>query len=199
MMAGKFITIEGIDGCGKSTQAKRMANWVRTRGVPVLLTREPGGTGLGEQLRELVLSVQMSPETEVLTLLAARSHHCSEVIAPALNEGRWVICERFTDSTIAYQGFGGKLDLCWLVQWCMATCSIEPDLTFWLSVDPQAAQARIHKRNPDRIEARGRSFWADVDRGFALLAATNRRRIRMIDGNLPEDLVAEAIAQQLPI
>jgi len=182
-MAGAFITMEGIDGSGKSTQARLLAERLKAEGFCVRLTREPGGTPAGEKLRELVLSPEyrIAPEAELLLYLADRSIHVSEVIRPALADGCVVICERYADSTLAYQGYGRGLELGLLRQLnLMATGGLQPDLTVVL--DLPAAVARLDEERLDRLELEGRGFQERVAEGFRRLAAEEPSRMRVIDG-----------------
>jgi len=182
-MAGAFITMEGIDGSGKSTQARLLAERLKAEGFCVRLTREPGGTPAGEKLRELVLSPEyrIAPEAELLLYLADRSIHVSEMIRPALADGCVVICERYADSTLAYQGYGRGLELGLLRQLnLMATGGLQPDLTVVL--DLPAAVARLDEERLDRLELEGRGFQERVAEGFRRLAAEEPSRMRVIDG-----------------
>ncbi len=180
---GRFITAEGIDGAGKTTHLDAAEAWLRQRGQTVLRTREPGGTVLAEALRELLLHQAMDPLTEVLLVFAARRDHLREVIEPALAAGTWVLCDRFTDATFAYQGSGRGFDLqvlATLEAWVQQ--GRQPDLTLWFDVDPAiAAGRRAAAREPDRFEAQGLAFFKRVRDGYAARAAAEPTRFARID------------------
>ena len=169
LLAGRFITIEGIDGAGKSTQVERVAARWRAAGLEVVRTREPGGTPLAESLRELVLHRTMDTLTETLLVFAARRDHLREVVEPALARGAVVLCDRFTDATFAYQGGGRGFDLAVLAQlehWVQQ--GRQPDLTFWFDLAPEiAARRRAAARAPDRFESEDIAFFAAVREGYA--------------------------------
>lgn len=187
MARGKFITLEGIDGAGKSTHIQYLAELIRGLGHSAVLTREPGGTPLGEKLRTLVLSESMHAETETLLMFAARREHIVSVIEPALARGDWVISDRFTDASYAYQGGGrgvseSKIRL--LEQWVQGELS--PDLTLLFDLDTIAAKARQTKagRVPDRFEQQKRDFFDAVRSNYLARAAQFPARIRRIDSSL---------------
>lgn len=196
-MAGRFIVFEGGEASGKTTQAARLAV-----DLDAVLTREPGGTPIGERLRELLLDPVLpapSVRTEVLLLLAARAQHVAEVIEPALAAGRDVVCDRFTGSTVAYQGFGRGLDpgeLIELSAW--AAAGREPDVVILLWVDQKEAAARLVGRGrPDRIEGEGAAFFEKVAEGFRAQAAADPERWRTVDGNGGVDEVAARVRAAL--
>jgi dTMP kinase len=194
-MKGLFITLEGIDGGGKSTQAARLAQWLEREGRCVVLTREPGGTPVGERLRELVLSPDnhIVPEAELFLYLADRAVHVAEVIRPALERGCVVICERYTDSTVAYQGYGRGLDRDLLRRLNdMATGGLAPDLTLVLDLPPE--RARLDASRLDRLESAGDAFVARVAEGFRALARAEPERVKLVDGTPPIEAVQEQIA-----
>lgn len=181
---GLFVTIEGIDGCGKSTQAGLLAEFFRSKGHAVVHTFQPGGTGLGRSIREWVLQGRMgaiAPVTESLLMASDRSHHVHTVIQPALAVGSVVICERYADSMEAYQGYGTKvpLDIIRTLN-DLATGGLAPDLTVLLDIDPEAALLRRGK-DPDRIEGRGRDFYHDVRQGYLNLSAEHKDRYVVLD------------------
>jgi len=183
MAAGLFITLEGIDGCGKTTQARLLADWLRELGHRVRLTREPGGTETGEELRKLVLSPgrSVAPEAELFLYLADRSLHVAEVVRPALAEGGVVVCERYTDSTLAYQGYGRGLDLKLLRRLNeLATGGLVPDLTVVL--DLPADKARLDAARLDRLESEEAGFSERVAEGFRELARSEPERVKMVNG-----------------
>ncbi|MFZ9282018.1 MAG: dTMP kinase [Prochlorococcaceae cyanobacterium] len=178
---GRFVVLEGIDGCGKSTQLQALAAWLPASGllesgVEVRLTREPGGTALGQALRELLLHPPggAAPETtaELLLYAADRAQHVQQLIEPALAAGHWVLSDRFSGSTAAYQGYGRGLSLETIAQLeQIATGGLQPDLTLWLDLPLAEACRRRGHRPADRIEAAGDAFLARVHQGFAQLAA----------------------------
>lgn len=182
-MSGRFITVEGIDGAGKSTHVEAVAAWWRARDVDVVLTREPGGTALAEQLRELVLHQAMDALTESLLVFAARRDHLLNCIEPALARGATVLCDRFTDATFAYQGGGRGFDLAVLAQleaWVQQ--GRQPDLTLWFDLPPaMAAARRAAARAPDRFERQDEAFFARVREGYARRQALAPGRFARVD------------------
>ena len=195
-MSGIFITLEGIDGSGKSTQARLLLDWVRRQGRRARLTREPGGTAVGAQLRAVVLSPDnhITPEAELFLYLADRSLHAAEVVQPALEAGEIVICERHTDSTLAYQGYGRGLDLALLRQLnSIATGGLVPDLTIILDIAP--SQARLDATRLDRLESEEREFGERVAEGFRALARAEPERIRLVDGRAEIDVVHTEVTE----
>lgn len=191
MSSGRFISFEGIDGAGKSTQIAAVAKWFQANGQEVLLTREPGGTPLAEELRSLVLNRSMDSLTEVLLMFAGRRDHLETVIAPALAAGKTVLCDRFTDSSFAYQGGGRGIPfdvLNHLADWVQQ--GREPDLTLWFDLPiEQAAGRRSKVRNADRIEAQQQDFFERVRAGFAARAAQAPHRVIRIDASATSDEV----------
>lgn len=191
----RFITFEGIDGAGKSSHIDALADWLRRRGLQVLVTREPGGTPLAEQLRELVLHQPMDSLTEALLVFAARRDHLQTVIGPALSAGQVVLCDRFTDASFAYQGGGRGFDLDTLArleQWVQA--GRQPDLTVWFEVPAAvAAERRGAVRQPDRFEAQDLAFFERVIGGYEGRCQADPQRFVRIDA-LP---ARERVWQQL--
>lgn len=183
MARGKFITFEGIDGAGKSTHLAFVAELLRASGKNVVVTREPGGTPLGEKLRELLLHEKMHLETEALLMFAARREHLAQVIEPALERGDWVISDRFTDATFAYQGGGRKLPLEKLEaleQWVHP--DLQPDLTLLFDVPLDVARARLDAaREPDKFEREKADFFVATRKEYLRRAAEFPRRFRVID------------------
>jgi len=198
-MAGMpFITFEGSEGCGKSTQVQLLATHLKILGVPFLVTREPGGTAIGESIRELLQfapqSVGMTPETELLLFEASRSQLVREVIKPALERGECVIADRFFDSTTVYQGAARKLDRKVVRQLnAFAVGDCVPDITFWLDVDLETARSRMQQpRRPDRMEQQTVEFYEQVRDGYQELAKWQRDRIVVIKGwQSPHDIEKE--------
>jgi dTMP kinase len=192
---GVFITLEGIEGCGKSSQAVRLATRLRREGHSVVETREPGGTPLAERVRDILLSSSaepVAPECEAHLILASRSQHVARVIRPALARGAIVVCDRFSDSTLAYQGYGRGLDLGALGRLNrFAAGGLTPDLTLLLDVPVTAGLARRRReRDQNRLDRETRSFHRRVRDGFLRLAARHPARIKIIDGSADPDTVA---------
>jgi len=194
-----FITFEGSEGCGKSTQVQRLAARLEKLGIPFLITREPGGTAIGESIRELLQfapqSAGMTPETELLLFEASRSQLVREVIKPALESGQCVIADRFFDSTTVYQGVARKLDRRIVRQLnAFAVADCVPDVTFLLDVDLKTARSRMQQpRRPDRMEQQSDEFYEKVRDGYQELARWQRDRIVMIEGWQAPDDVEKAI------
>ena len=183
-----FVTFEGSEGCGKSTQVQLLANRLDMMGVPFLITREPGGTAIGESIRELLQfapqSAGMTPETELLLFEASRSQLVREVIKPALESGNCVIADRFFDSTTVYQGVARKLDRKIVRQLnAFAVGDCIPDITFWLDVDLETARARMKgPRRPDRMEQQADEFYEKVRDGYQELAKWQKDRVVIVQG-----------------
>jgi dTMP kinase len=194
-----FVVIEGIEGSGKSTLLSALAAALRSDGHEVVVTREPGGTPLGDAVREIFLnrSISIAPLTESLLVNAARAQHVAEVIQPALEAGRVVLCDRFTDSTLAYQGYGRGLDLESLRSVCaIAAGGLEPGLTLLLDAPVNVVRARLRERSAvvDRIESEDDGFLERVRSGFlALTRASSRHRV--IEATLPPERVLEEALQ----
>lgn len=192
-----FISLEGIDGAGKSTHIAALAQWWRARGREVVLTREPGGTPLAERLREMVLHEPIDPLTESLLVFAARREHLVKVIEPALARGAVVLCDRFTDATFAYQGGGRGFDWAVLVQledWVHG--HRQPDLTFLFDVSPEVAEARrAAVRQPDRFEAQDLAFFTRVRQAYERRRAAQPDRFALIDATqAPESVGSQVLA-----
>lgn len=196
---GRFITAEGIDGAGKTTHLDAVEDWLRSRGHAVLRTREPGGTPLAEALRELVLQRPMDVLTEALLVFAARRDHLQQVIEPALAAGQWVLCDRFSDASFAYQGSGHGLDLGVLgalESWVQR--GRQPGLTLWFDADPAVAAARrAAVRSPDRFEAQDLDFFHRVRAGYAARAAAAPARFVRIDADAATAQVRQAVLAAL--
>ena len=188
---GRFITLEGIDGAGKSTHAGWIAAEVAARGHAVIATREPGGTPLGETLRELVLRHPMSHDAETLLMFAARREHLEHVIRPALARGDWVLCDRFTDATFAYQGGGHGVPAARIAElegWIQGDC--EPDLTLLFDVPPEVSRARLalaeaEGRSLDKFETEAQAFFERVRGAYLARAAAAPQRFRVVDSARP--------------
>ena len=203
MACGRFITFEGGEGCGKSTQVVRLAAALEERGLNVLLTREPGGTRLSELIRTLLKDEAEDPpvdRAELLLFLAARAQLVRNVIAPALKAGTWVISDRFSDSTVAYQGYGRGLPVDFVRAANDFACEgLRPDLTFLLDLDPETAERRMRGReaatntSADRIERAGSGFHARLRKGFLELAAAEAPRFSVVDASKSPDEVASVV------
>jgi len=190
----QFITFEGGEGSGKTTQIKLAADWLSERGIPVLSTAEPGGTPLGRKIREILLnrgSWAIGAEAELLLFAAARAQHVRETILPALEAGKWVLCDRFADATLAYQGFGRELNVAFIRTLNdFSTCLLKPDLTLLFDLPAEAGLERAKKRTAgvrpeaaeDRFEQEERAFHGRIRDGYLTLAAEEPQRFRIIDG-----------------
>jgi dTMP kinase len=184
MNRGRFVTVEGVDGAGKSTHIAWIAARLRARGAKVIVTREPGGTPLAERLRELVLAQPMDAVTETMLLFAARADHVGQVIAPALKAGTWVLCDRFTDATFAYQG-GGKGVPAELIAHLAQVShdGLLPDRTLVFDCPYEVSRERLNGtgRAPDRFEREDREFFERVRQAYLALARSDPERVRVIE------------------
>lgn len=197
-MRGLFITFEGTEGCGKSSQLDRLSRHLTRRGHPIVKTREPGGTVLGEQIRKVLLNVKnhgLDPRAELFLYLASRAQHLREVICPALKKGRIVLCDRFSDATLAYQGFGRQLDMKAVrIAVDDAAGGLQPDVTLLLDLDVQLGLARVKNRGKsNRLDREHRAFHERVRCGYLWLAKTQGRRIYVVDASRGIDAVAQDI------
>jgi dTMP kinase len=196
MQRGRFITFEGIDGAGKSTQIAFLVDHLRAQGREVVVTREPGGTELGEALRALVLNRHMDPRTETLLMFAARAEHLAQVIRPALAAGRWVVCDRFSDATFAYQSGGRQLpgtDVEALERWVHP--DLQPDFTLLVDVPPAVAAQRLAAARPaDRFEAEQTAFFERVRAAYLWRAGRDPRRFVILDGTRTPEQIRQQIA-----
>jgi dTMP kinase len=198
---GLFISFEGIDGAGKSTHIAGLAEALSSKGCKVTLTREPGGTGLAEKLRALILNDAMDALTESLLVFAARRDHVETVIRPALARGEIVLCDRFTDATFAYQGAGRGFDLqtlATLETWVQSQAGqvLQPDLTYWFDLNPSLAAERLASaRVPDKFESQPVAFFEAVRSGYAARAQADPQRFARIEANQSREAVfADVIA-----
>ncbi len=198
-LTGSFITFEGIDGAGKSTHIEALRQRLLSQGRTVVLSREPGGTVLAEQLRGLVLSQPMDDVTEALLMFAARRDHVEQVIKPALAQGHTVLCDRFSDATFAYQGGGRGLDWTLLQQLeQIVHAGLQPQLTLWFDLPPAiAAQRRAAARSPDRFEQLDQAFFERVREGYARRVTESPARFLRVDASKSVDEVWESIAKAL--
>ena len=196
---GKFITFEGLDGVGKSTQLENLAGWLRERGIDVVTTPEPGGTAIGQKLRGVLLSSRtegLSPLAELALMFADRAQHIDELILPALHRGQWVLCDRFTDSSLAYQGAGRELGSALVIELHKLLCrGLWPDLTILMVSDPAASVARARRRNTQqsrraqadesRFEQENRAFYQRVHQAYLALAEREPQRVVKVDARDP--------------
>ena len=195
---GKFITFDGIDGAGKSSHIASVVTLLQSRGLTVVSTREPGGTPLGEKLRELLLHEPMHLETEAMLMFAARREHLAQVIEPALARGEWVVCDRFSDATYAYQGGGRGLDkqkCAELERWVHG--HLQPDLTFIFDLAPAAASERIaaQGRELDRFERERSDFHARVRQAYLERAASAPQRILVINADQTLEVIKKQVKE----
>jgi dTMP kinase len=196
---GRFVTFGGIDGAGKSTQIAFVDGWLRGRGVDVLLTREPGGTPIGESLREMILQRPMQPRTETLLMFAARCEHVLAVIEPALAAGRWVLCDRFTDATYAYQSGGRGIpeaDVAALARWVHP--GLQPELTVLFDLEPRIAAERLARaRRSDRFETEQRDFFNRVRQHYLSRARAEPGRFVVVDTSQDKAVVQAKLVEAI--
>ncbi len=208
---GRLITFEGLDGCGKSTQLEKLAKALRADGFPITVTREPGGTAMGEKIRNLLLdsaTAGLSPMAELALMFASRAQHLKEVVQPALTEGRIVLCDRFTDSTEAYQGGGRKIGIEPVLALHMIVCgNLQPDLTILMDSDVNASVERARRRNvarasgssrekhdENRFEQESRAFFGRVRQAYLAIAAREPERVFLVDARgTPEETHASIV------
>ncbi len=200
-MNGRLITIEGIEGVGKSTNLEFVADWLRQQGKNVVVTREPGGTPVAEEIRSILLQPgrQLSSECELLLMFAARAVHLEEVVRPALCRGDWVVCDRFTDASYAYQGGGRGLATEMIDELkSRVQQGLEPDLTILLDVPMEVSEQRRKKRGgTDRFEAEQLAFFTRVKASYLDIAAAEPERVKLVDASLPLPQVQQQIATVL--
>lgn len=207
-MSGLFITFEGIDGCGKSTQRDLLAEELKRRGLDVLVTREPGGTAIGEDIRKILVSdasVHIAPTTELLLYVAARAQHVAELIRPALEAGRIVVSDRYTDSTVAFQGYGRGLDLEMIATLNkFATGDLRPDITIVFDLAPATARGRLGSRPIGGLlgafDEQHSDFHERMRQGYLKMARNEASRIRVVDASgSVEETQAKVLALVLPM
>ena len=202
-MKGKFIVFEGPDGSGKTTQIKLLHKFLIDKKCDVVTTREPGGTNISEAIRNILLdpeNSEMVARTEAFLYASARAQHVEELIVPAINEGKDVLCDRFVDSTLAYQGYGRNLDIEFLSQLNhLATGGLKPDLTFLLDIPPEKAKNRIRstRDSEDRIELEAEEFHVRVRAGFLELAKDNSKKYKVIDASLEITEISKIIMNEV--
>ena len=199
---GRFISFEGTEGVGKTTAIEQLCTRLQARGIDHLRTREPGGSPFAERLREILLdpNTAINDDTELLLMFAARCDHMQQVILPALQRGTWVICDRFTDSTVAYQGFGradGDATVCAKIDMLIEQFVLQlPALTLWLDLPVSEGMARANKRSAaDRFEQQATEFFTRVHQGFSVLASEQPERIQRIDASGSADEVSARVWQ----
>jgi len=205
---GFFITFEGIEGCGKTTQIGHLTAYLEKTNRPFLLTREPGGTAIGDRIRQILLSSEnskMEPAAEFFLYMAARVQHIRQVVLPALQEGKIVLCDRYADATVAYQGYGRGLDLNWIEETHRRVLgSVKPRLTFLLDLPVEEGLRRAWKRmenqavKEDRFEKEALAFHQRVREGYLLLARMEPQRIIVLDGMRDEQSLHQEIVNHLP-
>ena len=192
-----FITFEGIDGSGKSTQAKLLIDRLSSLNIENLFLREPGGTTISEEIRTVLLNNrkdEMSSHTEALLMCASRAQLTKDVIIPEMKAGKWIIADRFADSTLAYQGGGRGIDLDWLIRLNkFATYGVEPDLTFYIDIDPEVGFKRREDLASDRIENAGLEFQIDIRKKYLQIVKNFSNRIVKVDGNLSVEDISKFI------
>ena len=200
MKTGLFITFEGIDGAGKSTQLSNAIDYVKGLGRPFIETREPGGTELGERIRSLILDGKnkISAEAETMMMFSARLEHLNSVIKPALDDGKIVLCDRFTDATYAYQGFGSGVDLSFIENLeRIVQNDLQPDRTFFFDLDTQTANARIAGRELDRFESEAIDFHQRVREGYLARAKAYSQRFSIINADRSADEIKGDLLDEL--
>jgi len=205
MSRGLFITFEGPEGSGKSTQSKRVHQHIASRGLNALWTREPGGTPVGDKIRSILIDPEnagMSDLTEVLLLAACRNQHVDQVITPGVEAGKIIVCDRFADSTLAYQGYGRGVDMSHLIYLHnMVTKGLAPDLTILVDIESERGLARVQSRGEvqggDRIEREGLEFHRKLRKGYLEMASNYPARYEIIDGDRTQDEVFQDILERL--
>lgn len=199
MKKGLFITFEGIDGCGKTTQIKLLQEYLENKGYTVILTREPGAKGLGEKLREILLNYDgdVSSNCESFLFLADRAQHIDTIIKPAIDKGTIVLCDRHIDSTVAYQGYGRELNLEQIKYLNnIATNGVKPDITFILDIDIDTSLERIGKGR-DRMENAGRKFFERVRNGYIEISKQEPARVKLLNGKDAIETIQQKITEQI--
>lgn len=196
MRKGLFISLEGPDGSGKSTQIEYLRNFFRNNNIDAVFTREPGGTAIGEKLRAIILdknNAEMSDMTEALLYAASRAQHVNELIKPALEQGKVIVCDRFIDSSIAYQGYGRNLGDGVRIMNELAIEGCMPDLTFFLDLDPEIGKSRIRAEEEDRLEREALAFHKSVYNGYKELAERYKDRFITIDASKTKEEMRDSV------
>jgi dTMP kinase len=194
MPRAPLITFEGIEGAGKTTLAQHLADWLQVQGIPVELTREPGGSTLGKHLRPFLLHEPLDAWAELFLFLADRRQHTLQVILPALKQGIWVVCDRYADSTLVYQGYGRGLDIALIYQLnALATTNLTPDLTVLIDLPVEHALARANA--PNRFEAETQAFHTRVREGYRAVARAEPSRFVLLDGRQPLEVLKTSLEQ----
>ena len=197
-MKGRFVTLEGVDGAGKSTHQQFVADFLATKAPHVIQTREPGGTELAERLREAILENPMAPEVETLLIFAARADHVTRVIRPALDAGTWIVCDRFTDASVAYQGAGKGVPADLIQRLSDAAHGgLAPDRTFVFDCSYEVSQKRLAGKRLDRFEREDRAFFERVRERYLELAKAEPKRVRVIDAAQPLPDIRKALERNL--
>jgi len=198
-MKNKLIVFEGTDGCGKTTQMQLCYEWMQGLGLPVVTTREPGGTELGKDLREILLNKSLYKIAELFLYLADRAQHIQEVIVPNLMEGKYVLCDRYIDSTFAYQGYGRDIDPSFIFELNnLATNGLKAGMTVWINVDVEVGLRRkATRRNLDRIEKEDINFHLRIQKAYNFLYKLKRHPIIQVDGNRKKEDVQAIIQHHL--
>lgn len=199
MKKGLFITFEGTDGCGKTTQIELLKRYLEEKGYKVVLTREPGAKGLGEKLREILLNYNgdVSSNCESFLFLADRAQHIDMLIKPAIERGEVVLCDRHTDSTVAYQGYGRGLNLNQIKMLNdIATNGVKPDMTFVFDIDIETAQKRVGKTK-DRMESAGIEFFKRVRQGYLEIAKSEPERVKVLDATQTIEIIANQVKEYI--
>lgn len=200
-MDNKFITFEGIEGAGKTTAIDIISSFLQENGLDCLVTREPGGTTAGEKIRDILLDNEskLDNETELLLLFAARYQHINEIIVPALKDNKWVICDRYIDASLAYQGYGRGVEIKTIGNLIDTyACKAIPDITFLLDIDVDTAFLRFEKnREKDRFENLNKDFFEKVRLGYIDIAKKNPERIKIINANQDAGSVANEITREI--
>lgn len=201
MSKGLFITFEGADGCGKTTQLNLLKEYLINKNFDVLVTREPGAKGLGEKLRDILLNYdgEVSSRCESFLFLADRAQHIDTIVKPALDKGQIILCDRHTDSTVAYQGYGRGLDIEQINKLNnIATDGLKPDLTFVFDIDIETSMSRVGTEK-DRMESAGNDFFNRVRNGYLEIAKNEPKRVKVIDATRPIDKVFESVLKEFNI
>ncbi len=199
MKKGLFITFEGTDGCGKTTQIELLKTYLESKGHKVILTREPGAKGLGTKLREILLNYdgEVSSNCESFLFLADRAQHVDTLIKPAIERGEIILCDRHTDSTVAYQGYGRGLDLEQINMLNnIATSGLKPDITFVFDIDIETAQQRVGK-SKDRMESAGLEFFKRVRQGYLEIAKAEPQRVKVLDATQKVEEISQKVIEYI--